>query len=201
MCYLTAAMRWPVFCLFVFLALVFQLGLRTLLRDPFGIDAGEPQFLLILGVFIGLSAPGKVTPWAWLILGALVDLANPVPVRLAMRETQTTLLGPACLGYLLGGYAVWQLRPLVVRDSPLAVAFVAFCAGMLVQLAIVATLSVRGLPWPWLAEEQIASFRAADELVRRFLELIYTTLFAIPLGALLIRLRPMWGFPTAKGGR
>ncbi len=194
-------MRWPVFFLFVFLAVVLQLGLRTLLRDPFGLDAGEPQLLLILGVFIGLSAPGRVTPWAWLMLGALVDLTQPLSVRLAVEETQIALLGPACLGYLLGGYAVWQLRPLVVRDSPLAVAFVAFCAGILVQLAIVAALSMRGLPWPWLTGERITGFSAADELVRRFLELIYTALFAVPLGALLIRLRPMWGFPTGKGGR
>lgn len=194
-------MRWPVLFLFLFVALVVQLGLRTLLMQPFGFDVGEPQFVWILGVFIGLSASGRVSPWLWLGMGALVDLTQPLTVRLAVEEIQVTLVGPACLGFLLGGYAVSQLRPLVVRDSPLAVGFIAFTAGILLQLAIVAVLSLRGLPLPWLRGEALVGFSAADELVRRFLELIYTALVAIPLGYVLIRLRPLWGFHVGKGGR
>jgi len=194
-------MRWPTFCLFAFVMLALQVGLRTLLREPFGFDAGEPQLLLILGVFIGLSAPERVIPWAWLLLGLLVDLTQPLTIHMAVEETRITLIGPAGLGYLLGGYAVWQMRPLVFRDSSLSIGFVAFLAGILVQLAIVAMFSFRGLGWPWLSGETIADFSPADELVRRFLELIYTAVVAVPIGYLLIRMRPLWGFQGPKGGR
>jgi cell shape-determining protein MreD len=175
-------MNWPVFALFAYVAAALDLGLGSL---PV---VGEASFILILAVFVGLNAPGSVVAWALLILGLLVDL-QPGPVHGAV------LLGPGALGFLAGAYAVLQLRTLLFRESVMTLAVMVLAVGVFVQLVMVALLTMRGLP---MIAEPIAGWNAADQLAHRFMQLLYTAALSVPVGWVLIRSRPLWGF-AGKG--
>ncbi|MEX0654561.1 MAG: hypothetical protein WDZ31_02840 [Phycisphaeraceae bacterium] len=183
-------MNWLIFAIAAYLLLALESGLRTLLAVGDGVS---PSFLLVLAVFIGMMAPSSVVPWAFLAIGLLVDL-QPGPVR------DVTLIGPAALGYLAGAYVVLQLRTLVFRESVLALAVLVLAVGIFVQLVYVALLTARGLPM--LTAEPVVGWSAADQLVHRFLELLYTAVLAIPLGLLLFKSAGIWSFVhRARGDR
>ena len=179
-------MNWLIFALTTYLLLGLQVGLRPLLQ----IDVAGgvfPMLLLILMVFLGLSAAPLTVAWAALILGCLVDLM-PTTSDLA-------ILGPAALGYLVGSYAVVQLRSLLFRESILTLAIMVFAVGIFVNLTEVASYSFRGLSI--LANDPIPGWSAFHELVRRFLSLLYTAVAALPIGWVLFRMGPLWGFSSA----
>lgn len=179
-------MRWPIFAIFAFAFLVIEDGLRTLMAIGFI----TPSLLLILMVFVGLWAPSTTGGWAAVILGALIDLTTPIYDVGLVHDV--ALIGPACLGYLTGTYVTCQLRGMVFRDSPLAIAVLVVVAGMFVHLVTMAMLTIRGLPWP--LGEPIPGWNAADQLVARFLNLLYTAVWAIPISFLLIRSKWLWAF-------
>lgn len=184
-------MRWPVFAILAYLLLVVQEGCRTLLT----IGNTTPSLLWILAVFVALWAPPRTVAGAGLILGLLADLIHPLPV--SGHVSDVALIGPACLGYLTGTYVAVQLRGMVFRESPIAMAVLVLVAGMFVQLVIVALLTVRGLPWP--LAQPIPGWHAADELVARFFSLLYAAVLAVPLGFILVQLQWLWGFPPHHG--
>ncbi len=184
-------MRWPVFGIVAYVWLFLEEGTRTLLA----IGQITPSFLLILMVFIGLWAPPLTAAWAAIILGLMTDLTTPI--QPANYPADVALIGPACLGYLVGVYVTIQLRMMVFRDSPLAVGVLVFLAGMFAQLVIVAVLTMRGLPW--LTAQPVQGWSAADQLVHRFLVLLYTAALTIPMGYLLLRLQWMFGFAPGTG--
>lgn len=179
-------MRWPVFAIFVLTFLVLEDGLRTLLA----IGYTTPSLLLILMVFVGLWAPSTTAGWAAVILGFLTDLCTPIYDVELVHDV--ALFGPACLGYLFGTYVICQLRGMVFRDSSLAVGVLVAVAGAFVHLVITAMLTFRGLPWP--VGEPIPGWSAADQLVARFFNLLYTAVLAVPVGYVLIRFKWVWGF-------
>ena len=181
-------MNWLIFAIVTYVMLILEVGLRTLLGLP-GPAGVHPSFLLVLGVYVALMAPAQVVPWVMLVLGVLVDL-GPGP------SPEMTIVGPAALGYLVGGYVVLQLRSLVFRESVITLAALVFAAGIFVQLVVVVLYTARGLPW--LTAQPMPGWNAADQLVHRFFQLLYTTALAVPLGALLLRTSVIWGF-TPRG--
>ncbi len=184
-------MVWPVFAIFAFSFLLLESGLRTLLA----IGYTSPSLMLILLVYISLWAPTTIAVWAALTLGLLVDLTTPVQV--AHQAGDVSLIGPACLGYVAGSYVTVQLRGMVFRDSALATAVLVFIAGAFVHLVVVAILTMRALPWP--VAEPIPGWNAADQLVARFLELLYTGVITVPIAYVLTRLKWLWGFNPHAG--
>lgn len=182
-------MNWLIFIISAYLLLALQEGLRTLLT----IGDVSPNFILVLAVFVGMMAPGHVVPWALLALGVLMDL-QPGPVR------EATLIGPAALGYLAGSYVVLQLRTMMFRESVLALGVLVLAVGVFVELVTVAVLTARGLSV--LTGEPIAGWSAPDQLVHRFLALLYTAVLALPIGAVLFKTAPLWAFAVrARGER
>lgn len=184
-------MNWLVFTLVTFLFLVLENGLRTLLSIDI-VEGVSPSFLLVLMVFVGLMANSPVVAWASLLLGIVADL-QPGPVA------EGVIVGPAALGFLVGGWAVTQLRSLVFRQSMTTLAVMTFASGIFVHLVIVALYTMRGLGL--MGAEPVANWSAADQLVRRFLELIYSSAIALPLGWILFRYIWIWGFPHIHKGR
>lgn len=184
-------MRWPVFALFAYVLLVLEHGLRTL----FVIGHTSPSFLLILAVFIGLWAPPMTAAWAAMALGILADLGSPL--QPAGQSLDVALIGPIALGFVTASYVAVQLRGLVFRESSLAFGVMVFLAGIFAHLVTVAVLTVRGLPW--FVAEPVAGWAAADQLVQRFLEVVYSAGVAIPMGYVLQRLHRVWGFPPVSG--
>ncbi len=175
-------MNWLIFSLAAYLAYALDTGSWTLLQG-YGV---APSFLLILAVYIGMLAPPRTVIWAFLVLGVLTDLVGPY------TTDGNTILGPAALGYLVGAYAILQLRGLVFRESVLALSVLSFAVGLFIHLTMLAILKLRGLSF--LTGEPIAL--AADEaLVQAFLHLLYTAVAAAPVGFLLLRTTPLWSFP------
>jgi hypothetical protein len=187
-------MRWSVFILTAYVALLLQAGLANLLA--YGDSAVTPSFLLILGVFVGMWAPPRTVAWAMLVLGLLTDLTHAYPIG---DVQMIYLVGPASLGYLLGATAVCQLRSMVFRDSALALMVMVFLVGILVHLAAIALLTIRG--WPWIPGEPIAGYSQTHALVEAFKQLLYTTLLALPVGYVLQRTSALWRFEPAKPKR
>ncbi len=173
-------MSWLVFALFAYAAVALEMGLQTLRL------IGGASFVLILAVYIGLMAPARAGVWAMGLLGLLVDLkGGPVP--------GAVVVGPATLGYLVGAFAVLQLRTLVFRESVLTLAVLVFAVGIMVQLVIVFMFSMRGV---WiLPGERLADWHPADELAHRFVDLVKTAVVALAVGGLLLKSTPAWGFP------
>ena len=183
-------MNWPIFFIFSYLATAIQFGSRSLLH----IGGAAPSFLLILAVYIGMAAPPMVVYWAFLILGALADLTYVLDAGDGV--TDFVLVGPCALGFFCGGFAMLQLRSMVFRDSPVGLIFMVLVAGAFAHLLAVVALLAHSL-----VQEPLANWSAADEVVRRFFELVYTTILAVPLGMLLRRTRSLWSFeqPTHPG--
>jgi len=185
-------MNWLVFAVFGCVALMAQVGLKPIwLIELSAVGDLSPSVLLVLLVYIGLHAPTWPVMWAALAMGLAAEVtATPMP--------DAVLLGPRTLGFLAGAYAILQLRSMVFRESLLAFLVLVLIVGLFVELVTVALLTARGIPWP--LGEPIPGWSAADELVHRFLELLYTAGLAIPLGLLLFRTRRAWGF-TGKTDR
>lgn len=177
-------MNWITFILAAFLAYVLDTGLRALLSLPEVEGGVSPSFLLILMIYVAMLAPVSAVVWASLVCGALADLQG--------GPAGSPLLGPASLGFLLGGYAVVQLRSLVFRESIATLAVMTFVAGILIQLGIVMLYQMRNLSYTWA--QPIEGWSAADALMRSFFLLLYSAAAAVPVGWVLFRLMPMFGF-------
>jgi len=177
-------MNWLFFALATYLTLVVETGLRATWMLPIA-GGMTPALLLVLLVFIGLHAPTWTVIWAGLVLGLVADLqSSPMP--------ETLLIGPTTLGYLAAAYTVLQLRSMVFRQSLLTLVALVLAAGLFAEGVTVAMLTVRS--WSWTLGQPIPGWSAADQLVHRFLELIYTSAVALPLGVLLFRTTRLWGF-------
>jgi len=179
-------MRWPFFLVMVYLFVGLQTSLAPLMR----IDHIAPSLLMILAVYVALHTSSMTLGYACLLIGLLVDLTTVVP--LADGVSDTAIIGPNIVGYVFGGWVVLQLRNLVYRDSPIGIALVVFVAGVFIHLIGTALLTFRGLPW--LTGQPIPNWSAADELVRRFFQLLYTAALSVPLGYLLAKLYPVFRF-------
>lgn len=184
-------MRWPIFAIAAYLALVLQTGFKGMVH----LGGVTPSLLLILLVYVGLSAPPLAVLWAGAVLGLLYDLSAAVPAT----GVPLYVVGAGVLGFMVGGYATLQIRALVFRNSSVTVAIAVFFSGIMVHLVIVAMLTVRGVPF--VPGEVIAGWAAADQLIQRFLELLYSTIVAIPLGRLLLWTDRWWGFVTLTSRR
>jgi rod shape-determining protein MreD len=170
---------------YLFLALHNGLAPLWTVRDT------TPNLLLILAVFVGVSAPRAATLGSALILGVLLDL-QPGPLR-----GSGVILGPHALGYLVGGYAVLQLRHLLFRESIITIVLMVLAMGGFAALVESVLYAFRGLPW--LANDPLNG-SATQQLGRRLLEVLYTAVAAIPVGLLLQSTRKWWGFQgRAKG--
>lgn len=187
-------MRWAVFCVFALLVLTAEIGLRRLWSLPIGPhDDAAPSLLLVLGVFVSLSAPRMTVYWAMIILGVLSDLR---PAAAGAGEA-FLLVGPGALGFLLAGAVIVRLRPMLFQDRLTSVMAMTLVGGAFMHLAVVLVLTLRGLPL--LPSEQPPNWSPADQLLQRGSDLAYSTLAAAPLGWLLRRTRRWWAFAPPRG--
>ena len=172
-------MNWIVFAIVAYVCLALQEGLRPLLS----IGTASPCLLIVLAVYVGLHASSATVVWAWLALGVCIDLTS---------TTVPGIVGPAAVGYLAGAFAVIQLRTLVFRESVVTLAALVLVCGIFVELVVVAMYTLRGVGF--LTGEPIPGWDGSDQLVHRFLVLVYSAVAAVPLGPVLFRVGPFMGF-------
>lgn len=183
-------MNWAVFAVALWLALALQRGLEPLLAIPNAATGVAPAFVLILVVWVALQAPALAALWAALVAGLILDALT------TYYDGRGGLIGPHALGYLLGAYAVLQMRGMVFRQSGLTLAVMTFVAGIFSHLAIVALLALRAFPLS--PADSVPGWDTSAELVARFLQLLYTSAAAALLAILLRPTVSWWGFPSAK---
>ena len=183
-------MRWWVFILFAYLVVALQVGVADALAIPSRFGAIQPRLILLLAVFVGLSAAPGVALAAWVALGLVVDLVSPQP--------GVTLVGPYALGYLVAGYVLLQGRTMVFRQHPLTMGMMILVCGLAAHLVVVLVFSIR----TWY--DPLPGFSGGTELVRRFFSLLVTGLLGVILAGPIFRLAPVFGFhfgKTAGAGR
>ena len=192
-------MRIWTFILFAYLCLALQIGLGPLWAIHW-MGRVQPSLILPLAVFVAMWAPPQRALWACLGLGLLVDLTQPLAAQGMTQDA--AVLGPYALSYLLAGWLALRGRSLMFRDSYISIAALVFLLGLVVHLLAVAILNLRGLHLriiPWLAGSPIPGWNTTDQLMARFLEVLYSAVVALPVGAILIRSLKWWNFDPQRG--
>lgn len=194
-------MRWPVFLIAAFLFLALDsgfMGLLTLHR----MGGIAPHIVFALVVFICLFANKLSALWACLVLGVLMDITLPPRGAggLAFGAGQTVnLIGPHALGALLAGYCIVQMRTMVFRQRALTIGVLTTAATFIAGLVAIALYIIRswyGEPITYPTEGS-----AFAEIFRHMGIALYSGLVAIPVGWILLRTLPVWGFQSTLSRR
>ncbi len=181
-------MNWAVFGIFTYVFLVLQTSLTPVLELPTRYGVVGPQFVLLLGVIVGMFAHPRITCIAWAILGLLVDLTSTY--ALGPTEPSLTLVGPHVLGYLAAAYVMIQLRTMVFKQHPFSTGFAIIVCGVAAELVIVLILSIRGMYDP------IAGFSALPQLALRGIGLLYSAVVGVILAVPMLKLTLLFNFPA-----
>jgi rod shape-determining protein MreD len=182
--------RWPIFAVFAFAALVLQLSARNALT-LYSLWGISPDVVAALVVFVALFAPRTGALWAAWGLGLLVDLSPQD------HAGGYYVVGPHALGYTAGAYLVLQLRTMVFRRRALTVGFLTSLALVAASLVAVMLLSIRS----FYAGDGAMGYGPMSDLGQRCMIAMYSGLVAVPLGWLLGYTMPLWGFQPAAGRR
>lgn len=176
-------MRWPIFIVFALLALVLDRSLVGALE----FNGVQPLAVATVAVFVALMAPKMTALWGCWLLGLLVDLASPMAGDGAVH-----LIGPHALGFTFGGYLVILIRSMVFRKRALTIGVMTVACMLGVALVVVVILTIRS--WFGATAGAWPLDSATRALGYRFFVALYSGLIAMPLGWLLVRTMPLWGF-------
>jgi rod shape-determining protein MreD len=182
--------RWIVFVVAAVVGVVFDTGLSEVLRIE-KLGHVRPSLCAVVAVFVALSAPRTAALWACFALGLLLDLSHPVTV---VENRVMYLIGPYALGYLFGGWLVVSGRAMVFRRRPLTIGVMTVLCLLAAQLVAVGFYVLRSRAW--YPGEPIFWTESTlwAELGVRLLTVLYSGLFAIPVGWLLVQTIGLWGF-------
>jgi len=180
-------MRWITFILFAYGFLAVQIGFGDLLE----INEIRPDWLFILAVFIAAMAPTSEALWSAVILGLLADLTASYPTT---SHADLTIVGAHALGYALGASLTLQLRTMLFRQHPVSLTLMVFLSALAANLMTVFLVSLRWLFGDWFALWTAFQWSPTEELVDRFLMVLYTSALTLPVTWALIRLSPLFSF-------
>lgn len=186
-------MRWGVFIIFALIGIAIDGGLLDVLRIESLWDV-RPSFCAVLAVFVALSAPRLAALWGCFVLGLLLDLSTPYT---ADGNRIVWLVGPYALGLLAGGWLVVRGRTMVFRRRALTIGVMTVGCLLVAQAVIVVLLVLRSRGWYPGGPVHWTDFSLGIEVLRRILVALYSGLFGVPAGWLLIRTLPLWGFQTS----
>ncbi len=180
-------MRWSIFAIFAYLFIALQIGLG----DLFEIQGVRPELLFIFMIFIAALAPSNYVFKSAILLGLLSDLFT---AYLTSDQQNITIIGPHALGYALGAVFALQLRTMLFRQHPVSITLMVFLAGLTSHLTAIFLISVRWLLGEWLVFWPAFNWSPTDQLVERFLMILYTTIMTIPIAWILLRMMPLFAF-------
>ena len=186
-------MNWAVLAIAAVLGLVLDQsvldGLALDRLDPASARQIKPSFCGMLAVFVALGAPRMPALWACFILGMLLDLSLPLTLA---PDRAFYLVGPHALGYVAGGWLVVKGKAMVFRQRPLTMGVMTFGLLLVVHVVVVILYQIR----VWHPGQEVCwtDGSVGGALFRRALGALYSGLFAIPVGWLLVKSMPLWGF-------
>jgi rod shape-determining protein MreD len=175
-------MRWPTFIVLGILAVALQTSALHELVTLKALGDLSPNLLAVLAVFIALFAPRATALWAAWILGLMLDLC----------QLDRLLVGPYALGFVLGTFIVLQLRTMVFRRRVLTLALLTLICLVAAAVVEVTLHTVRS--WYPQAPPAWSDYRPLGRLLYLLAAAVYAALLAIPLGWLLHKTFPLWGF-------
>ena len=186
-------MRWGVFLIFALIGIAIDEGFLDVLRIESLWDV-RPSFCAVLAVFVALSAPRITALWGCFALGLLLDLSTPYT---ADGNRIVWLVGPYALGLLAGGWLVVRGRTMVFRRRALTIGVMTLGFLLVAQAMIVVLLVLRSRGWYPGGPVHWTDVSLGVEVLRRILIAMYSGLFGVPAGWLLVRTLPLWGFQTS----
>jgi hypothetical protein len=177
-------MRIGIFLVFLLAVVVLDTRFMEVLR----IGGTVPGLAGTLAVFLVLAAPRRAALWACLSIGLLLDFN----VEALYDGSPYHLIGPYTLGFLFGANLILPLRSMVFSRNPLTFGLLTFLFLLAVTIVYLAIWRVRGfyadtLP-VWGTESAVTQFS------RLLVWALYSGAIAIPVGWLLVRTTPIWGF-------
>jgi len=187
-------MRWAIFLIFAVLGIVFDAGFGDVFRID-GLWSIRPSLSAVLVVFVALSAPRTLALWACFVLGLLIDLSTQ---HTAGGNRIVYLVGPHTLGFLAAGWMVVRGRTMVFRRRPLTIGVMTLGCVLLAQAIVLAVLVLRSAGWYPGGVIHWTDTTLGVEVFRRVLIAVYSGLFGIPAGWMLVRTIPLWGFQTGS---
>ncbi len=187
-------MRWAVFLIFAVIGIVFDAGFGDVFRVE-GLWNIRPSLCAVLVVFVALSAPRTLALWACFVLGLLVDLSSQ---HTAGGNRIVYLVGPHTLGFLAAGWMVVRGRTMVFRRRPLTIGVMTLGCVLVAQAIVLTVMVLRSGGWYPGGVIHWTDTTLGVEVLRRVLIAVYSALFAIPAGWLLVRTIPLWGFQAVS---
>lgn len=161
-------MRWWLLVIAAYLLAALEVGLAPGLGVMSRFGEVEPQFMMLLLVWVGLWAPAGMVGRAAAGMGLVLDLTTTWVVQTHGGSAAVVVIGPHVLGFLAGAALLVQLRPILVRGHWLTPGAMVVVSGVAVNLVIVGLLTVRS----WY--EPVTGWWGGGELLRRGLCLLYT---------------------------
>ena len=107
-------------------------------------------------------------------------------------------MGPYTLGFLAAGWMVVRGRTMVFRRRPLTIGVMTLGCVLLAQAIVLAVLVLRSAGWYPGGVIHWTDTTLGVEVFRRVLIAVYSGLFGIPAGWMLVRTIPLWGFQTGS---
>jgi rod shape-determining protein MreD len=172
-------MNWMFFAIAAYLALAVDLTVGPSLSL---LGVSPSALLIVLGV-VALSASRDNALIAALVLGVLADLFNSA-------LPGSVIIGPHAAGFVVGAYAVLQVRNLLFRRSLVTLAVVVLVAGVFGELVRVSVWSLRGVGF--LAADPAPGWRPMAELGGGLLMSLLSAVAALVLSPLLLRTQRWW---------
>jgi hypothetical protein len=176
-------LNWLAWSVLAYVVLGLELALTPALRlgEPGG-GAFAPMLTFVLAVYAAqYAAPLAAMAWG-MTLGLLIDLT----ARYATGSVGSfVIVGPHALGFLAGVYFIVIIRPMLMRNSAVALAVVCVVAAAIAQIVCVTLLKVHA----WVSAD-FDAFSATSELWRRLACALYTGPAALVMA---LMLRPLGG--------
>lgn len=160
------------------------LALEVTLGSAVSLGGLEPSLLLIVLVFVSIQATADRAMKVALVLGVLADLFHS-PLAGAV------IVGPMTLGFVVGAYAVTQLRNTLFRGSIVTLAAMVLAGGFFAELVSVTIWSLRGTR---IAGDAPEGWLPIAELGWRTLGVLYSALWSLAVGWVLLRFRGWYRF-------
>lgn len=132
-------MRWGVYVVFLFLAVV----LDTAFLQVFAFQGVWPAATPCLVTFVALYAQRPHVLWAAALAGFLVDCTSPSLARFD-GIFPYRVIGPTVLAYVMATQVLLPLRSMIVRKNALSLGATTAIFALAAMLVITAIFSARG---------------------------------------------------------